>query len=67
MQMFVINFSGNFIAIRFINPENIIATPVPRNQSVFVLNCSIGNTKIICTMPKRMIIYESMVCVFENI
>ena len=67
MQMLLINFSENFIAIRFINPENIIATPVPRNQSVSVLNSSIGKTKLICSIPKRIIIKESMVCIFENI
>ncbi len=45
MQMFLINFSGNFIAIKFINPAKIIAAHVPMNQSVSVLNSSIGNTK----------------------
>ena len=67
MQMLLINFPENFIAIRFMNPENIIATPVPRNQSVSVLNSSIGKTKLTCSIPKRIIIKESMVCVFENI
>ena len=67
MQMILINFSENLIAIRFINPENIIATPVPRNQSVSALNSSIGKTKLIWSIPKRIIIKESMVCIFENI
>ncbi len=58
--MFLINFSGNLNAIRFINPANIIATPDPINHSVSVLNSSIGKIKQICITPKRRIKIESM-------
>ena len=45
------------IAIRLSNPEKMIAIPVPTNQSVSVFMCK-GKAKLICTIPKRMIMQE---------
>jgi hypothetical protein len=47
------------IATRLRSPENIIAIPAPTNQRVLVFMFN-GKAKLICTIPKRIMIYETI-------
>ncbi len=47
------------IATRLSSPANMIAIPASTNQSVSVLMCR-GNAKLIFTIPKRIIMYDTI-------